>query len=508
MHSRIQILKNVFYYSSSAYASQIIGLISTIWVARILGPDEFGIWNAVMLVLGYAAYTELGVLSVMGRDLPLNLGQGDMKKAAAVESSARYTTIFGALLAAVILFIFSFFGNHSTKMSIGLQAVSMVIILQQIYTYHRIHLRSYNRIKELSQQQVLFSIVTAFTALLFVVFGGLEGRLFAAILAHVLILIYAIKRDPWKPVLKFDLAVTWSLMRVGIPIIVCGLIITMLTSIDRLMIITFLGEKQLGYVGLGVMVVSVVSIVPAMAIQVLVPQINFLYGNSGMNVETLRSYVLNPPAVLSLLLPLIIGPIFLLLPYCVHSFLPEFIPGIKAARIVTLGAFFYGILGMTDTFLVTLGKLKQYAIFGFSILIFNIVLDYIFIKMGFGIEGVSIGGTLVTYFLYSTIVIGYALSHYSKVLNIWVKYFLRLWSPFLYMVVALCLIEFGVNYFLSLQFQAETLLSVCSKLFLYLICCFPLIYLAIKELKIDLFAMTLTNLRSQDSIKKDYKNGH
>ena len=128
--------------------------------------------------------------------------------------------------------------------------------------------------------------------------------------------------------------------------------------------------------------------------------------------------------------------------------------------------------------------------------------------MGFGIEGVSIGGTLVTYFLYSTIVIGYALSHYSKVLNIWVKYFLRLWSPFLYMVVALCLIEFGVNYFLSLQFQAETLLSVCSKLFLYLICCFPLIYLAIKELKIDLFAMTLTNLRSQDSIKKDYKNGH
>ena len=192
MHSRFQIIKNVFYYSSSAYISQIIGLISGIWVARLLGPEEFGIWNAVMLVLGYATYTELGVLSAMGRDLPLYLGQGDLKKAAAVESAARYTTIFGAVLGAVILFFISFFVNLSFKMSIGLQAMALVLILQQIYTYHRIYLRSHNQFKELSLQQVLFSMGTAILAILFVLFRGWEGRLFAAILAHLLILSYAI----------------------------------------------------------------------------------------------------------------------------------------------------------------------------------------------------------------------------------------------------------------------------------------------------------------------------
>jgi O-antigen/teichoic acid export membrane protein len=502
MSSRFQTIKNVFYYSSSAYISQIIGLVSGIWVARLLGPEEFGIWNAVMLVLGYATYTELGVLSAMGRDLPLYLGQGDLKKAAAIEGAARYTTIFGAVLAAIILLSFSLFGDHSSKMTIGLQAMSLVLILQQVYTYHRIYLRSHNQFKELSQQQVLFSIATAIFALVFVIWDGLEGRLFAAILAHLLILVYAIRRNPWNVVPKFDLGVTWSLMRVGIPIIISGFIITMLTSIDRLMIITFLGERQLGYVGLGIILVSVVSMVPAMAIQVLVPQINFLYGSTGKNVETLRSYVLNPPELLSVILPLVIGPICLLLPFVVQTFLPEYVPGITAARIVTLGTFFYGILGLTDTFLVTLGKLKQYAIFGFSVLIFNVVLDFIFIKMGFGIEGVAFGGTLLTYFLYSTIVIGYALSHYTKELKAWVKFFARLWSPFLYMIAALCIIDFVVNYFLSPKSQTETFLTACIKVVLYLICCFPLIYLALKELKIDLSKLRLSKMRSQDNPQK------
>ncbi|NQV76100.1 MAG: oligosaccharide flippase family protein [Bacteroidetes bacterium] len=495
MHNRFQIIKNVIYYSSSAYVSQVIGLISSIIVARLLGPEDFGIWNAAMLVMGYATYTELGVLSAMGRDLPLYLGQGDLKKAAAVDGSARYITIFGAILAATILLTFSLFGDHSSKMSIGLQAMSLVLILQQIYTYHRIYLRSHNRIKELSQQQFLFSIAAAILALIFVFFGGLIGRLFAAILAHLVILIYAIRRDPWKATPRFDIGVTWSLMRVGIPIIIAGFIITMLTTVDRLMILGFLGERQLGYVGLGIMLVSVVSIVPAMAIQVLVTQINFLYGNTGKNVESLRSYVLNPSAVLSLILPLVIGPIFMLLPFVVHSFLPEYAPGITAAKIVILGTFFYGILGMTDTFLVTLGKLRQYTFIGFSVLFFNIILDYVFIKMGFGIEGIAFGGTLLTYFLYSTIVIGYALSHYTRVPKAWVIFFGRLWSPFLYMVINLWIISYTVDYFSSSESHIDSLLTVCIKLILYLIFCFPLIYFACKELKIDLSMLIIGKMR-------------
>jgi O-antigen/teichoic acid export membrane protein len=488
------------YYSSSAYVSQVIGLISGFLVARLLGPEDFGILNAVMLVLGYAAYAEMGVLSVMGRDLPLFLGQRDFKMAAAVEGAARYTTIFGAVIAAMIIILVSFFGNFSSKMSIGLQSIAFVLVLQQIYTYHRVYLRSHNRFKELSRQQVFFSLITAITSLLFVFYGGLEGRFLAAIIANAFILFYAIKRDPWKTLPKFNLSVARSLMLIGIPIVISGFLITMLTTIDRIMIFTFLGETQLGYFGLGIMVVSIVSTIPAMAIQVLVPQINFVYGSTGRNIESLRAYVLNPSIVLSVLLPLFIGPIILLIPFLVHSFLPEYVLGIKAARIITLGTFFYGILGLTDTFLVTLGKVKQYAIFGFLVLIFNIILDFIFIKIGLGIEGVAIGGTVITYFLYSTIVIGYALSHYEKDLKTGIKFFSQLWVHFLYMVVSLFLIDNFVNYFLYPKLLAETYLTVFIKVVFFLLSYFPLVFLAFKKLKINPLKMVLSKIKGQDNI--------
>jgi O-antigen/teichoic acid export membrane protein len=485
MHNRSEIIKNIVYYSSSAYVSQFIGLISVFFVARFLGPEDFGIWNAVMLVLSYAAYAEMGVLSVMGRDLPLYLGQRDFKRAAVVEGAARYTTIFGSVIVAVIIIFVSLFNNFSSKMSMGLQAIAFVLVFQQIYTYHRVYLRSHNRFKELSRQQVFFSLITAITSILFVIYGGLEGRFFAAIIANAFILFYAIRRNPWETLPKFNLSVAWSLMRVGIPIVISGFLITMLTTIDRIMIFTFLGESQLGYFGLGIMIVSIVSTIPAMAIQVLVPQINFIYGSTGRNIESLRAYVLNPSVVLSVLLPVFIGPIILLIPSIVQSYLPEYVSGIKAARIVTLGTFFYGILGLTDTFLVTLGKLKQYAFFGLLVLIFNIVLDFIFIKIGLGIEGVAIGGTVITYFFYSTIVIGYALSYYEKDLKTVISFFFRLWVHFLYMVVSLFLIDYTVNYFFYSEFPIETYLIVCFKIVFYLLSYLPLIYLVFKKLNIN-----------------------
>ncbi|MDP2831281.1 MAG: hypothetical protein Q8O02_03435, partial [Candidatus Omnitrophota bacterium] len=54
--------------------------------------------------------------------------------------------------------------------------------------------------------------------------------------------------------------------------------------------------------------------------------------------------------------------------------------------------------GQPDYFLVTTGKLKQYAFFGCIALVFNIVIDFLFIRMGYGIEGIAVGGTLLTYF--------------------------------------------------------------------------------------------------------------
>ena len=491
MSNKLQILKDIGGYSVSAIVSQALGLIAGFWVARLLGPSDFGIWNAVSLVLVYGAYLEFGVLSAMGRDLPFCHGQGDLVKAAAIEGAARQTTIFGAFVAALLVFAFSLLPNHSSMMARGLQAMAVVLILQQVYTYHRILLRSYNQFREISQQQVLFAIVNSGLAILFVVFLGLGGRLIAAILAQAAIVLYAIRRNPWRPVPKFDSHVTWSLMRVGMPIIISGFILSLLTTVDRLMVITFLDEKQLGYIGIALLIAGVVSLIPGMTIQVLVPRINYEYGNSGKNVEALRAFVLTPPAILSALLPILIGSIYLSLPFVIGVFLPAYTQAITAMRIIIVGIFFYCILGMTDVFLITIGKLKQYALFGCVALLLNIILDYLFLQWGYGIEGIALGGTLITYFFYSCIVIGYALYHYTKRLGDWVRFFLKLWLPFIYMIALLWFVEMAVNYMMPSASKTGLLFSTIAKLLFYILCCLPLIYLVFRELKLDFSKLSL-----------------
>lgn len=494
MSNRFHIIKDIFHYSASAYISQAIGLVSGFWVARLLGPHDYGVWNALLLVLGYGAYVEFGVLSAMGRDLPLYLGQGDLQKAAAVDGAARYSTICGAFFASMVVFAFSFSPTHSSMMALGLRVMAIVLILQQIYTYHRIVLRSNNQFVQLSQQQVILAIINAGLSIALVVVLALTGRMLAAILAQAVIVMYALYRNPWQPVPKFNLAITWSLMRVGVPILISGFIITMLTSIDRLMVITFLDETQLGYLGLALLLVSVISLIPAMASQVLYPRINYHFGNTGRNIEALRSYVLLPPVVLSCLLPLLIGPLYLILPFVVKTFLPAYIPGISAARIVAVGIFFYGILGLTDYFLVTTGKLKQYALFGCIALVFNIVLDFSFIRMGYGIEGIAVGGTLLTYFFYSSIVIGYALSHYTRQYGDWVRFFSQLWAPFIYMLILLWSVEILIDYLTSSVSYTDSLLTASAKGILYLLGCLPLIYIVGKKLKLDFSKNSLARL--------------
>lgn len=494
MTNKIRILKDIFSYSSSSYVSQGIGLVSGLIIASKLGPEDYGIYNAVTLVLGYAAYSELGVLSTMSRDLPYHKGQNDIQKSMEVEGAARYMTFIGAILASIIVLIISIFSNISPKMAFGLRIMAFIVVLQQLYTYHRTILRCNNNFKELSQQQIILSLITAFFAILLVQYGGFKGRMFAALIAQFLIFVYAIYRNPWKETSKFNLAFIFESMKMGIPILASGFIISLVTSIDRLMVITFMDATYLGYYGLSIMLISIISLIPAMASQVLYPRISYHFGESGQNVEKLRFYVLKPPIILSALLPFIIGPIILSLPFIIKLFLPEYIPGISAARIVVLGIYFYGILGLTDYFLVTTGKLKLYALFGTIALIFNIVFDYIFIKIGFGIEGIAFSGTLLTYFVYSSIVIGYAISFYKKSAHSILLYFLKLWLPFLYMTILIWSIEFIFEYLLINILLRFSLFAVILKLLIYVFACIPFKYIIAKETNLDLSFKSLAIL--------------
>jgi O-antigen/teichoic acid export membrane protein len=495
--TRLRILKDTVDYSASTTVSQGLNLGLGLWMAHVLAPAEFGLWNALSLVLVYGAYVDFGIVSAMGRDLPFYYGQNETEQAARLEGAARWATLAGGVLAAAVIAAVSLRADLSPTMKIGLRMMAATLVLQQAYTYHRIVLRGHNKFRELSVQQLLQSLTTVVVAVVGMAAFGLFGRMLAALLAQATVLVYAVYRDPWQSIPRFSGSLTRRLMLVGLPITLSGFIVSMVTTVDRLMVISFLGSTELGYFGFALLVTSVVTLVPATASQVLFPRITYQFGQSGSDIGALRTFALTPPVVLASLLPIVIGPLYLILPFAVAQFLPEYEPGVTAIRIILIGIFWLATMGLADYFLLTTGKLRQSVLFAALALCFNVVADYVALRLGYGIEGVAVTGTLLTYSLYACVVIGYVLSHYTRKLSEWRDYFLRLWVPFGYMVVMLWLVDVWLGEWLpSGGTVSERAAVVIGKSALYLAAMFPLLVAAAREMKVDLSLASLRHLRS------------
>lgn len=494
MFNRFQLFKDIVGYSSSAVVAQGLGLISSFIVARWLGPSEYGILSIISLVLVYGAYFDLGILPAMGRDLPIYRGQANFNQAKTIESSALVSTVVSSVLVAAMVLGISFAPGYSLFMAWGLRGMALLLIFQRLYSYYTTVLRCYNEFGRLSQLQALSALINALMIIVGVLCFGFVGRIVAAVFAQLLMLIYVVWFHKWGGIFSLDFSTTWRLIKVGMPIIASSVILGFLATIDRVMIATYLGETQLGYFGIAVLVTSVVSLIPGMAIQTLYPRMAEKYGAVGNKIEPLQSYVLIPSLVLSYLLPLLIGPVYLSLPFIIQILLPAYIPGILAAQIVLLGLFFFGLLGLTDYFLVIIGKLKQYVFFACLALALNLVLDLLFLTWGWGIVGVALGGTLITYSCYALTIIGYALSHYTQRVSDWVRFFAKLLVSYGYMLALLFGIEWLVN-LPNLPGINGAIFTLAIQLLLFGLGCLPLLYAASRELKLEFAWAQLTRIR-------------
>ena len=490
MTGRLAILWEAFHYSATALVAQALGLISGFVVAKVLGPSDFGVWNAVSLALVYVGFSDLGVLPAMARDVPVYLGQGDSARARRTESVALGVTLVSTAIFALGVLVLGVYVG-SGVMRVGLFGMAMMVAAQRLYSYYLTVLRCYGEFGWLSRLQTILAIVSTLLAIALVLWWGFVGRVAAAVVSQLALLGGILWFRKWGIWPSLDLKILRQLITTGIPIVAASVIVGLLTTVDRLLIVSYLGETQLGHFGLALLMTSVVSLIPSMSGQVLYPRMTFRYGEAGQNPEALRPFVLRPPIMIGLFLPLLIGPLYLILPTVVAEFLPAYTPGIVAARIVLLGIFFFGIIGTTDYFLVTIGKLRPYITIAFVALMVNVILDLIALKLGYGIEGVAITGTVISYAIYALLLIGYALRYFMSGVAAPMGYLFKVVGPFAYMCLLLLLIE-------SLL-QSATKPAVFIRLVLYIAGVVPLAVQGIRELGINAFALEFTNARSSAS---------
>ena len=158
-------------------------------------------------------------------------------------------------------------------------------------------------------------------------------------------------------------------------------------------------------------------------------------GNTG-DSKLIKNFFIEPTIVISYCTPLLVGTVFLGIGVLIRYFLPEYIPAIDVAQILILGAYFLSIVMVPSLVCVSLNKQVHMVFLMGLVIVFNAILSYSLVAMGWGIQGVAMG-TCVSYFSLSLLSLWYAMRQFGAKLEEYLKFFALIYAPFVY---ALCLV--------------------------------------------------------------------
>lgn len=439
-----EIIKQAGIYSFSTQIAQCISLVAAILCRRFLGPVQMGLWSTLQIVVDYSKYVTLGVITASSREIPYLVGKGQLEEAQKIKDLTFTFIVIGSLIVAsgVCLFAFVTRGKFSEEVTIGLFFVAGIVFLQRINNLYIVLLRSHKQFLLASKQMIYSAIVNATLVGVLTYHFKIYGFIWSLGLSLVFNIVYIHLHYQFHFRWFFESKLVRSMILFGFPVLMIGILMTVFRSVDRIMIVKNLGFEALGLYSVAIMVCNFGGGVAISISVVLFPHFQEKYGERD-DVGDLENYLYKSSLGLSLIMPMIIGLAWILVPFAIILLLPQYALGIQAMQYLSLSLFSIALIEPYHHFLITIKKhLQLFPLLGLACLT-AVCLDYFAIRLNFGIVGVSCvtSLTLLVYFsLLYFVSSRYLISGLAAVK----KYFVFL-SPTIYLFAVLFVINYLVE---------------------------------------------------------------
>jgi O-antigen/teichoic acid export membrane protein len=387
-------IRNIFYVFTASTLSKVFGAVTSIILPKLLDPGNYGVWVTLLLIVSYAPIAALGTVEALLRQYPYYIGKGELKKARACEEN-----VLGSIFITAIFLIICSVSAHiivaNTTFEAYRQEVMMMFMTAAIsccsgYFYFRY--AAHHKFKAYSIIDTLRAIITLLLVSVFAYLWSLKGAVLGYLITEIIVCAVSAMlsiRMCGSVKIRFNRNEIWKAIKIGFPITIVIWTLTLQSSVDRLVSVSFLGKEMTGYYGLGGSFVSMLVLIPSAVTRVLYPKINEGIGKN-QNAKQLSSLIISPVRILSILIPVLIGSLMILLPTIYEVVFPKYLPGTQSAQLLLLGFFFVGLIGNGVNYLIS--KNKQNILLGFVIisLTTNALLSIYFISLGLNIIGVAL----------------------------------------------------------------------------------------------------------------------
>ena len=356
-------------YLAATVCAQGLNFAWVLAAARLLGPSGMGVWNAFAVVLAYVGVLELGVINAVYREIPRARGAGSADQVAHLRAlSLGMAALSGAVSAALVI-------GFGIAMAPGLRAavavLGLLVAAREIYLVVSTLARA-DRDFALAGKAAVLRVAVWCAGLPWVARGGLVALLawvLAGDLAAALLLArgrgYRLRPRPFRDTLRaspqdrpngrLEARALLGLAGIGWPMLVSSTVGTMMSTVDRMIVIALLGRAALGYYSLAIIALSLLMVAPPVADQVLFPAMSERLGATG-RVESLRRYFETPTLALAYSAPPLMAGVALALPLLVGHLLPAYARGLPAANVMVIGGFFLAVGTVATKLLMAINR--------------------------------------------------------------------------------------------------------------------------------------------------------
>ena len=343
-----EVVGQVGIYSSAFALTQFVSVVGALLIRYFLGPLQTGVWSLVQVVLSYTDYANLGATYAIPIEIPFKKAQGKLEESEKMKNVIFSFSFLMSILFSlgVVIYAFSRRSHIPVELFYGLLIAAGLVILQQMNNILISLLRAYKNFKLAGKQMALSSVVNIILTVTLSSFFKLYGFMWAMVLSFIFNIAYVLYHEDFRFRWTLNAKVLKGLIQYGFPLMILTLTGTVLLTIDKLMIAKYLGLEALGLYSIAVMTSGFIISVPNSIGVVLLPNVSEKYAE-GENICALRGYLTKSNHVFSVLMPVLIGFGWFVVPFFIHLFLRKFVGGIEALKYLALSTFF---IGLTQTY--------------------------------------------------------------------------------------------------------------------------------------------------------------
>jgi O-antigen/teichoic acid export membrane protein len=389
--------KNTSWLFVEKILRMVVGLFVGIWVARYLGPEQFGLFSYAQSFVGlFTAIATLGLDGIVVRELVKNESRRDE-----LIGTAFWLKFMGAFGVLIILAIAVNFTSNNMYTNTLIFIIASATVFQSFNV-----LDFYFQSKVLSKYVVYTNIISLFiSSIVKIILILNEASLIAfawvvlfdsLVLAFGLIYFYIKNNSKFKiQNSKFSKPTAVALLKDSWPLIFAGIAISINMRVDQVMLQEFLGSESVGYYAVSVKIMEVLAFVPHMISKSIFPLFVSSYKhNKELFVERMGKaykYLFYGSTLLALFL-------YLTSEYIIkYSFGNQYFSSIELLQIYSIAIVFASIGAANAIYLKVTNMQKKIMNRQIINVILNISMNYYFIQQ-YGVVG-SVYATLIALFI-------------------------------------------------------------------------------------------------------------